>query len=180
MATVPVPVTWTTGKKISAALLNTDVRDEALFWTTNRPFAEGIQNTAQGTLTASTWTDINFDAETIDRDGQHSTVTNTPRFVLGNTLGWYLVSAYLPWAGNTTGTGRRARLALNGTEINGTQVIVPPGSGGVSCVIPGKLIGVGTSTDYVTLQGFHDATTAIAPNVSGGVRAFLSAIWIGL
>lgn len=180
MATIPAPSTAVVGAKISAARYNADVRDSANFFQINSPTFFGFQSTAQTAFAASTWTPVQLNgAETIDRDGQHDTVTNNSRVVIGNTLGYYRVSGVVPWPSNATGTNRRARVYLNGVAINGSQIIVPPASTFVTCVVPPVIVRATASTDYVELIAFHDASTSIAPVVSGDLASCFTVEYIG-
>lgn len=179
MAAVPSQVSASVGGKIPAATWNDDVRDAINFFVANRPIAAVVQNTAQAAIATATFADILFDAEVLDRDGQHSIVTNTGRVVIGNTLGWYRCSGYVAWVGGSV-TSRRAQVALNGVAQNGSLSIeMAAATGFTAAVLHPFLVQATVSTDYVTLQGMQDSGGAIAPSVSGAYRSYFLVEWIG-
>lgn len=88
MATVPNPRTWTSSEQVTAAKLNTDIRDSWNFFKA-RPFCL-LGKTADTSITISTLTAIPWDVELKDSDGGHSNVTNNSRYT-AQTAGWYSV-----------------------------------------------------------------------------------------
>lgn len=122
MATVPVEITWTTGQVVTAAQLNTNIRDAINFilgppmFVLRQTVAQSIADT---TVTALTW-----DAEDLDRDNGHSTVTNTSRYT-SQTTGWYDLHGQDGFASITSGgVIRDARFRVNAvaTDLWGMQV----------------------------------------------------------
>jgi len=179
VATVPTPLTAVTGRKISSASFNSGVRDPLAFLTNGAPALQVVQNVSQAAFAASTWTDITFDAEVLDLDGQHSTVSNTARVNIGNTLGYYLVCGVVLWQSNASGTSRRARLAKNGAALNGSFAKAAVGDGAiVSSVTPTMVVQSTAATDYLTLQGWHDATSSIGTVVTGEARSSLTVLFL--
>lgn len=177
MATVPTVKTWATGDDLSAAVLNSGVHDPLQFLLNSAPFAALTQNVAQAAFAATTFTDILFDNEVADTDAQHSTVTNTGRVVIGGTLGYYLVFGTVAFDSDVTGTTRRARLTKNGSGVNGSQFILPPATF-TSVATVAQVVQSTTGTDYVTLQGYHNATSPLATAVSGDYRSCLTVYFI--
>lgn len=94
MATVPSPRTWTSSEQVTAAKLNTDIRDSWNYFKA-KPFCL-LAKTVDQTINASALTAITWDVELKDSDAGHSNVTNNPRYT-AQTAGWYSVrcTAYL-------------------------------------------------------------------------------------
>jgi hypothetical protein len=86
VATVPVQITWVTGSIVTAAQLNANVRD-AVNFAISPPLFVGRQTIVQSVPNSFT-TGLTLDVEDVDRDGGHSTVTNTSRYT-SQTQGWY-------------------------------------------------------------------------------------------
>lgn len=110
MATVPNPRTWTVGELLTAAKLNTDLRDGLNFLLAS-PRAQLYKTAPQSTATG-TFTTLSFDAEVIDSDGAHSTSTNNSRFT-AQTSGWYQVSASIHWNPDSTAGFRMTTIDIN-------------------------------------------------------------------
>ena len=182
MATIPSPATAAVGGKETASGWNTDVRDEALFWTTNRPIGQAVQTSAQTGWTSATFTSITFSTEDIDRDGQHSTSSNTSRFVIGTTLGWYRVSGNYCSAGNAVATLLRAQIALNGTAVNGSPNSMNPGASSAIFCVPtfAVFVQATAAADYVEVQGWMTAASGtIGTAVSSAFTSALNVEWLG-
>ena len=144
----------------------------------NPPACMVQQNTAQAAIPASTYTPITFDAESYDPYNLHSTSTNTSRVNIGLVLGWWQVSGCVSWATNATGNTRRCILGINGTFVNGSQILVSPAPQIVSAPLPGIFVQSTVNTDYIELQGWHDATGSVATLVSGTYRSYLAARYL--
>jgi hypothetical protein len=100
MATVPVFRTWVAGEIVTAAYMNTNIRDAGNFLVAV-PIAVLRQTVAQS-IPNSAFTALLLDTEDIDRDGGHSTVTNTSRYT-SQTQGWYTSQISTNFAANTVG-----------------------------------------------------------------------------
>jgi len=80
------------------------------------------KNTTGETLTANTWTDINFEAELYDTDGFHSTSSNKNRFTIPALLGGvYVFWAYVQCS-PTSANQVVAAPAVNGTKLSNQYV----------------------------------------------------------
>lgn len=115
MATVPSEITWTTGQVVTAAQLNSNLRD-AVNFIISPPLFVGRQTVTQS-IANTTWTVVTWDTEDIDRDNGHSTVTNTSRYT-AQTTGWYEISANVDWAASATGD-RAISWTINGANRAG-------------------------------------------------------------
>ncbi|HEY9375048.1 hypothetical protein [Streptomyces sp.] len=88
MATVPNPRTWTSSEQVTAAKLNTDIRDSWNYFKA-KPFCL-LAKSADQSINVSSLTAITWDVELKDSDGGHSNVTNNSRYT-AQTAGWYNV-----------------------------------------------------------------------------------------
>lgn len=91
MATVPNPRTWTVGELLTAAKMNTDVRDGLNFLLAGKPLASLYSTTSVNSN--NTFVLVPWNNEVLDRDGGHDNVTNNNRYT-AQTAGWYRVNAW--------------------------------------------------------------------------------------
>lgn len=176
MATVPSFRTWATSEVVTAAELNSNIRDAGQFWVTNRPRARLRQTSAQS-LSNGVWTGVNFDTEDLDNDGGHSTSSNTSRYV-AVTAGWYLVGGI--GAITFNGSGQRGtRLAVNGTVQPGTQTQNNTGSAGGTDMAVGTQLIFLNAADYVELQVMQNSGGSINTQVTSPEQSTLNVVWIG-
>ncbi len=113
MATVPSPRTWTVGELLTAAKLNTDLRD-GLNFLLAPPLAQLRKSGNQTGIASGSTTLITWDVEDVDRDNGHSNVTNNTRYT-AQTAGYYDLSTTITF---DSISGNQYRLALfrkNGT-----------------------------------------------------------------
>lgn len=176
MATVPSFRTWNVGEIVTAAFLNTNVRDAGNFFVAP-PIVEVFQAVAQS-LGNAAFTALTFDSSSVDTDGGHSNVTNNSRYV-GKTAGYFLFSGGANFAGNATG-GRGTLWAKNGTAINQSQLMMFAGTAAVTLGIVArpKIIQLNGTTDYVELQAFQSSGGALNTSVAGQDGATLVGKWI--
>lgn len=175
MTTVPSYTTFVAGAVLTAAQLNTNVRDAGNFWLA-RPLCL-LRQTSVQSLSNNSFGDILFDTEDIDRDGGHSTVTNTARYT-SPTSGYIAVSGGVAFAANATGR-RAAQWALNGTAINASQNMeTTTATGNPTLSARTFAVPVNGSTDYVTLQGYQDSGGALNTFATGNVQPNMYVLWI--
>lgn len=100
----------------------------------------------------NTFTPLVFNAERVDTDGLHSTVTNTGRITL--TAGTWEVSAHCQLPAATAGTNCVLRVMLNGSEIQrdtrptlGASYVID-----LSVLIPARPF---SAADYLTCEVFQ-------------------------
>lgn len=128
MATVPAEITFTAGAVLTAAQLNTNLRD-AINFIIAPPYAVLRQTSAQA-ISSATWTGLTFDVEDLDRDGMHSTTSNTSR-ATAVTAGYYAIKGALLFTAN--GTGNRGLVVqVNGSASNRYGKVQWPGFAGGS------------------------------------------------
>lgn len=140
------PRTWVAGQPLSAAALNTDLRDDmkniderlTLHGITSESALNkvksalcGVRLTDAGSQTIATSTDtaLTWDTETYDSDGFHSTSSNTERITIPAGLGgYYDISVSVRWEADGT-VSRRLWVENQSGTILGRRVDLPPTSG---------------------------------------------------
>ena len=105
MATVPSPRTWTVGELLTAAKMNTDVRDGLNFLLSGKPLCR--MKWPGGTSAVGWGSFIEFTTEIVDRDNGHSTSTNQSRYT-AQTAGWYSIACSVNFTDEFTGGQTRA------------------------------------------------------------------------
>lgn len=112
-----------------------------------------VYRSTAGTLTTATLTLVNFDAETTDDEGWHSTSSNTER-VTPNIAGLYLVQAGASFGANATGW-RELILWRNGTSGQAFSTVgrgvACTGTNSTNWIVTGMFPANG-STDYFSLS----------------------------
>jgi hypothetical protein len=156
------PSTWTSAT-LTAAQLNTQLRDNMLYLSTDKPIWYVSNSVAQSTATA-TQTAITYDTEAIDNANLHSTTTNTSRITFATT-GKYLAGVQFNFASNATGY-RQASFYYNGVAT-GAQVMQLPVTGVVTSIVLTTILSV-TASSY--LETF-------ALQTSGGALTVTASFW---
>lgn len=177
MATIPSEITWVSGQVVTAAQLNSNLRD-AVNFLINLPVVE-LQQTVAQSIPNSAFTAITWNSEQVNNDGMHSTSTNPSR-ITAVTTGRYLIASTVAYSSNTT--GRR----LTGYFINGSQL-----AGGQYEI--GTLIGGGNDTpitartrqiflnvnDYVEVQTLQTSGGALNTGVDANNQSDVTCRWVG-
>lgn len=168
IATIPVYRTWTAGEVITAAELNSNVRDAGNFML-SWPVCEARQTIVQSLATGS-GTAISLDTNEIDTDGGHSTVTNNSRYT-AKTQGRFMFSGGVGYA--TSGAGSRwAYWSINGTALNGASQSLP---GNVLRLAAPTMSGFfNGSTDYLELFALQNTGGALNTDVGTGALGYQS------
>lgn len=180
MGTPPAPANVAALAKATATQQNNEIVAGINWMIGTRPLAQAVQNTAQAAISSGVNTAITFDAESIDRDGQHSLVTNTSRITLGNTLGWYLITGQVAWPNTNTTGSRGCFLRLNGAgAVDGSQYSIGAQASTQSALVPPLLVQATAAADYIELMATQSSGVAVAPLVSSAFRSYLTAIWVG-
>lgn len=165
MATLPVFRTWTAGEIVTAAFMNTNIRDPGGFFL-SWPVCELRQTIAQSLASAS-FVPITFDTEEVDTDGWHSTVTNTDR-ITPQTAGRVQLFGGGSIQGNATGR-RVAAWYLNSVEINGSRFEMPSISAAANWVgvVRPRTVFCNGSTDVLQLQLFQNSGGSLLTTGAG-------------
>jgi hypothetical protein len=173
----PTYRTWTAGEVVTAAYMNSNVRDAGNFFL-SVPVFEGRQTIVQS-INNSTSTPITFDAEDVDNDNGHSTSTNTSRYT-PQTAGRFQLSGAISWASNATGL-RNAEWWKNGSAVNGAGTSFTTINGSTTRY-PARMITelANGSTDYFELTGFQTSGAALNTAVGLAVeQPTFSVRWVG-
>lgn len=160
------PRTWATNETLTAANMNTHVRD-ALNWLANdHPRCRATRTATQSM--ASGGVAVSFTGtETYDVGSMHDGATNPSRITVPS--GGAGVYTIVGWAAmdNSTATRTYAEIRLNGTQTLGEVVATPPSTSGAhmnpSAIM---LLAVG---DYVELFINHNAGASV--NVTAAAMA---------
>lgn len=176
MGTVPSYRTWVVGEIVTAAFMNTNIRDSGLFLI-GVPLFRG-RNTAGQSIANATYTAVNLDTEDVDSDNGHSTVTNPSRYI-GLTTGWYLLSGGCGWAVNAAGQ-RGCEFAKNGTSLPGTDVMQPNATASFasSTTVRSSHVQLNGTTDYVELRGFQSSGGALSTATNSTDQPSVDVQWV--
>lgn len=167
------PRTWVVGETLTAALLNTHIRDNENWLATDSPRCSAIRTATQSVLNATNTVISLTGTDEFDTAAMHDPAGGTPSRVIvpSGGQGLYQVNANIQWAVSTG--GEYDLLILK----NGVQV---PGCGQRGSLnIGGNAHGSASvavqmvATDYVEIQVAQNQGSAL--NVS---HARLQAIWL--
>ena len=174
MATVPSPRTWAVGELLTAAKLNTDLRDGINFLL-NPPRAL-ITDPTPTSISGSTMTTLSWGSEEYDNDGGHSTSSNTSRYTV-QTAGRYEYLANINWT--QTGAGNReVYVRKNGTTDLRIAYTNNPSTGTWTSTIQCHGDSLLVAGDYLEVRLFQN-TVNTASVSNGADRTFFKVAWIG-
>lgn len=106
--------TWVAGEVVTAAYLNTYLRDNMKWLSTDKPMVRAYRSTTQ-TITTGTYTGIQMTSESFDNADIHSTTTNTDRFTVPSGAGGkWLVGSSVEWTWSSIGVFRIAAVSVDG------------------------------------------------------------------
>lgn len=148
------PATWVAGNVLTAAQLNTQLRDNMkAAMGADKASCRVFNSTAQ-TIPTATLTTLTFDSERWDSQAIHSTVSNTSRLTIpASWTGQYFTGAHVAWV---NGTGVRGTfIYLNATYFITGQVIPYDANLNASCS-PSTLYGV-VAGDYLEVQVYQSS-----------------------
>lgn len=176
MATLPVFRTWVAGEIITAAYMNTNIRDAGNFFL-SWPVFEGRQTVAQSMASGSISL-ILYDIEDIDTDNGHSTVTNTDRYT-PQTAGRFQLGGKVSFAANAT-SFRQALLLKNNAQVGGGDNVLPPVSG-VSHRMntPTMTLYANGSGDYFQIGAGQSTGGALNTSVVAAEQSIMSVRMVG-
>jgi hypothetical protein len=160
------PRTWVTLETVTAAIMNTHVRDNLDFlYNIDRV---SVYKGSNQSVADSTWDVLTFGSERFDTNGLHSTSSNTSRLT-AVVDGAYLVIGQVHFASNSTGQ-RVAQIRKNaaGASGSGTGWASESFRAGNTQITRVNLSAIVTLSagDYVELFAWHDSGAAL--NVVGG------------
>lgn len=121
------PATYTTGQVLTAANLNTYLRDNMKgVGGTDKPMCRAF-NSANITVGSASLSVLNLDSERFDTQAMHSTVSNTGRITA--PTGWggiYVFGGGINWQASAAGTKRQLALKLNSATVVALVTIPVP------------------------------------------------------
>jgi hypothetical protein len=165
MASIPVFITWVTSQVVTAAQMNSNIRDAGNFFL-SWPVAELRQTVAQS-LTSGSGAAITLDTEDVDTDNGHSTVTNTSRYT-PQTQGRFQHSGGIGYVSSSAGA-RYAYWSINGSAINAGMHNYNAGTTGVLRITAPTLTSFfNGSTDYLELFGLQSSGGALNTDITTG------------
>lgn len=161
------PRTWTTGEVVTAAQMNTHVRDNLAYLKDDVVQTTRIVSSSGYTLPGtSTWYNMPFDSESIDEGGWHDNASNNDRITV-STDGLYLINYQVGWG--LAGSGRY----ITEIQLNGGSFLRAEDSQGGSLYRIQKGSGVWTASanDYFSMRIWSSASGAAA--AGGALQTFL-------
>lgn len=168
------PRTWVAGEVVTAALLNTHLRDDVSFLA-NPPACRVYSNAAAQVINPSL-TPL-FNQERYDTDNMHSTAALTSRITF-NTSGLYLVGGCVRI--QTGGGGARdLGITLNGTTVIGYNLVATNATGGPTIITTATAYKFAVA-DYIELNIVQNAGGPLNNEVVPNQAPEFWANWIGL
>lgn len=168
------PKTWSTGNTITAADLNTYVRDNVGWLATDKPHAK-VRKTALQTIATATDTVLTFDTEDWDTGAMHSTVTNTGRLTVPTGGGGiYELKAGVAWATGAT-SYRVIAIRKNGTTFIARHVMINTGIVAEQNISWQDLAVAGDYYEAIAQQGTGGNLDAV---VTGNQQTAFIAMWV--
>jgi len=140
------------------------------------PAFRAFRNTSQQSFSASTWTKIQFNAESYDTDNCFDSTTNY-RFTPTKS-GYYQITLAATWSGANATTDKSLAIVKNGGFQGRVCSFAGSGTPGAGHTSNGSdLVYMNGTTDY--LEGFIYDTDAAARNVVNGESfTFFAGVWI--
>ena len=180
MATVPDPKTWSVAERLTAAGLNAQLRDPLDFLLA--PPLVDVYRTADKSIANSTWTLLDWDAESRDTDSMHDVSTNNSR-IIAQTAGRYLINLTVAFASVGTGAGRlTVRKNAAGVDTGGTRaypIRLQPFQAANFNVIDANFEADLVAGDY--LEAFVFQSSGAALNVNAGpTLSFFQMRWVAV
>ncbi len=174
MAAPSLPALVSVGQRILASYLNGSIRNCLSWVMKDAPAVRSVASSAQSIPTGA-WTSVLIPSA--DSGDEAFVGSPTSRLLLGRELGWWLVWGVAYWDAPTTGTSRRAVLALNGNHIPGSYMRSEPANPGATATPP-TLVQITSATDYVELQAQHDAPTSVPTLVDASRISAVHAVFL--
>lgn len=149
------PKTFAVGDVLTAADLNTYVRDNAKWLGTDKPHCR-IRNSANINHTSTgNYQALTFDSERVDVGAMHDLVTNPGRITVpAGGAGFYTIGGQIEFDGNATGR-RGIQIRLNGATVIAREETPSIGANDqpITLVTAYQL----AAGDYVELMGYQNS-----------------------
>lgn len=174
MTSWTTPTTWTAGATLTAAQLNTQLRDNSTFIATAKAVALG--RTSVQSVGSASWTSVSWQSAEFETVEAWSSGANPDRLT-PQVAGYYVVTFKTWWAG-TSATGiRAARILLNGTTTMHSDKRAGMGYT-MPCYTHG-LVHLNGTTDYLTCQAYQDSGGSMDLIITPGEETAVSLAWLG-
>jgi hypothetical protein len=170
--TAPVEASRVVGDGLTAAYMNSNVRDAVNFLATPpiaRMRASGTQSIGN-----TTWTAINFDITDFDTDSGHSNVTNNSRYT-AQVKGYYRITGTVAYAVNFVPIASYAingSRAAAGSRVGGGTNLSTTSTADIEDIIHLSV------NDYVELMTIQNSGVAAATAFSGDFGCSFSVQWL--
>lgn len=175
MAVVPSTRTWVAGEVVTASHFNSNIRD-VLLYLLSPPIMELRQTSAQTIGTGGSFAAFTFTTEDFDSSGMHSNSVNTSR-ATAVYPGYYLHHGATAYGPNGTGS-RGSRWAVNGTEVNSSEIMLPTVGASFNHCNPARgrflFLNVG---DYSELLGWQTSGGNLNTPAGAQAGASFGMIW---
>jgi len=156
------PATAVAGTILTAAWLNTYVRDNVAWIATDSPACRAYSTIARTTATGVELA-LQLDAERFDNAGVHSVSSNTTRFTVPTGGGGkYVCTGSMTWSTQAAGTYRACTLRLNGTTRLAQINTAPSASHGSDATV--VAVYALQAADYIELSATQDSGFALNVN----------------
>lgn len=170
------PMTFVAGNVLTAAQMNTHVRDNGKASMGADKASVRLFNTTVQAIPTATLTSITFDSERWDSQAMHSLVSNTNRITIPtNWSGQYIIGAHIAWASNNSTKG--VFIYLNATYYITGQTMSDNGQLNASCN-PNTLYGV-VAGDYLEVQVWQNSGGNLNTFVGTLLSPEFYAVWNG-
>lgn len=173
MAEAPFQKLWEVGEVVTAADLNSNIRDGFNYPLKDKPQARSYDTVGQSVPNV-TWTNIIFQLGNEQYDSGNQTFTNHDQFDI-TVPGLYLVTGNVSFASNSTG-GRAIRFTRNGNVLNGIAACAA-NNGDDTSVILTRMIYFARG-DILRMQGYQDSTVSINTQISFDQMSSIQAVWL--
>jgi hypothetical protein len=166
---LPIPRTWATNDKATAALMNSNVRDAVSFLQTPPSFALVTSTTTS--IPTATFTPITWGSAAVDVYGGWAASPNPSRYT-APVAGWYYCAGVVQ--GQFNAAGRRATaLYVNGTVIRQTEIQVNPAVGTCHAIAGFVQLNKG---DFVQLECYQSSGSTLT--YAGAGASFFYGAWV--
>lgn len=154
------PATAVAGTVLTAAWLNTYVRDNVAWIATDSPSCRAYNSANISITTSAVAQAVTLNSERFDNAAMHSTVTNTSRMTIPTDGGGkYLMGSGAQFASSAAGTYRYSYFQINATTIVGGGISTP--SAGYNPLVTLATVYSMAAADYAEMWVQQDSGGAL-------------------
>lgn len=170
------PATFVAGNVLTAAQLNTNVRDNVAWIATDSPACRAYNSANISHASSGVEQVVTCNSERFDNATIHSTSSNTSRLTVPSGAGGkYIFGGGLAWASSASGTYRQSIIKLNAATYIGIQTLAPSASHFSSATIAG--VYALAAADYIELWGNQDSGGALNMTVNANYSPEVWMFW---